>query len=90
MDKLSDKYINSLNNLEAKKDKEDNYVGYPLNSFASYDNYNNDILHDNIRTMNKKLPLQMISHDNIEMQNNLIINNEIKKNEIENYNNLSI
>ena len=89
MDSGTDKFDNSLNNLEAKKDKEDNYIRYPLNSFTPYDNYNNDIPHDNIRNMNKILPLQMISNDNIEIQNNLIINNEIKKNEIENENNFN-
>ena len=87
MDSGSDKYVNSLNNIEAKKDKEDNYIRYPLNSFTPYDNFKNDIPHDNIRNMNKNLPLQMISNENIEIQNNLIINNEIKNTEIENDNN---
>ena len=83
MDRMNDKLENSTN-LESKKDNEDNYFRYPLNSDMPMDNFNEKIPTDNNKFLSN-IPLQIVSNENIvvhptlEIKNNFQINKEILK-----------
>ena len=79
------KLENSTNSLEVKKDSEDSFYRYPLNSDMPMDNCNENIPLDNIKRAQNHLPLEIVSKDNIEDKpfNQKDNNEEINNNEIE-------
>ena len=69
MDRMSDdKLGNSTNSLENKKDNEDSFYGYPLNSDMPMDNCNEQIPIDADKFINNNTNLQIVSNENIEVK----------------------
>ena len=62
------KFGNSSNSLENKKDSEDSFYRYPLNSDMPMDNCNENIPLDNIKRAKNHLPLEIVSNNNIEVK----------------------
>ena len=87
MDRDNDKILgSSVNSIDIKKDSEDGFYRYPLNSDMPMDNCNEDIPLDNIKRAKNNLPLEIVSNEK-----NLQINNEeLNKNEIDKQSNSEV
>ena len=84
MDRLNDKIGSVTNNLEIKKENDNAFCSYPLNSDMPMDNCVEAYPSDNIKLINNITPLEIISNEKMEVKSNrkrssnLPINNNMK------------
>ena len=80
MDRISDKIGNLSNSIEVKKDIENNNSKYPLNSDIPKDNNKEEFPLDNLRNINKKTHMQIVSNENIEFKSEILKENKLEIN----------
>ena len=80
MDRISDKIGNLSNSIEVKKDIENNNSKYPLNSDIPKDNHKEEFPLDNLRNINKKTHMQIVSNENIEFKSEILKKNKLEIN----------
>ena len=79
MDRITDKIEISTSNIISKKDSEDNYYRYPLNSVRpAIDNCQVDYPFDNIKFINNNKPYKIVNNENIEVKSTKQVDNKLR------------